>query len=177
MLSASTIVLSFGLLFANLAAATPTPRASCGPSFEGGGVSIVAGSVEWSVSSAVAGTALDHTPKNDAAEWHVQQTGTTPPTYLVKDINNNELVVGIGADGLLTLEQIDATKPTQMWAISCDSCSSGASSAPGGKYASGCKIISASTGACAEVQHAGAHISTNQCAPVVAQNWDFGTAP
>ncbi|KAK7052156.1 hypothetical protein R3P38DRAFT_2858876 [Favolaschia claudopus] len=173
MLSASTILLSFGLLVA----ATPAPRASCSPNLEGAGVSIIAGSVEWSVSSPVAGTLLGHNAESKAtAEWHVQQTGTTPATYFVKDINNNQLVVGIGADGLLTLEDIDSSKSTQMWAISCDSCSSGASSGPGDEYASGCKIISASTGSCAEVQHAGAHISTSRCAAAVAQSWDLWTA-
>ncbi|KAK7050515.1 hypothetical protein R3P38DRAFT_2865590, partial [Favolaschia claudopus] len=174
MLSASTILLSFGLLVA----ATPAPRASCSPNLEGAGVSIIAGSVEWSVSSPVAGTLLGHNAESKAtAEWHVQQTGTTPATYFVKDINNNQLVVGIGADGVLALEQIDSSKSTQTWAISCDSCSSGASSIPqGGEFATGCKIISTSSGLCAEVQHAGAHISQSQCAAAVAQSWDFWTA-
>ncbi|KAJ6551235.1 hypothetical protein B0H19DRAFT_164888 [Mycena capillaripes] len=167
-----------------LVSATPAPRqtAQCNPNFEGAGVSIIAGDVEWGVSPPVAGTVLNRIlggfPPNATAEWHVQQTGAFPPTYIVKEINHNELVVdAIGPNRLLTLEAINSTKATQIWQISCDTCTSGASSTPGGgKFASNCKIISAPSGLCVEVQHAGVNIDTNECAPVVAQKWDFWTA-
>ncbi|KAF7369288.1 hypothetical protein MVEN_00256600 [Mycena venus] len=166
----------------SLVSATPAPRqtAQCNPNFEGAGVSIIAGGVEWGVSPVVAGTVLNRNlgsfPLNATAEWHVQQTGAFLPTYIVKEINHNELVVDIGANGLLTLEQIDGSKATQIFQIFCDSCSSGASSTPGGgKFASGCKIVSAAGGSCVRVEHAGVNIGTGECEPVVAQRWDFWT--
>ncbi|KAK7052158.1 hypothetical protein R3P38DRAFT_2858888 [Favolaschia claudopus] len=180
MLPTSLVLLSVGLL-STFVTATPAPRASCNPNFEGAGVSIIDNSVEWGVSPPVAGTVLSHIlggfPPNATAEWHVQQTGAFPTTYIVKEINHNDLVVGIGADGLLVLEEIDSSKPTQIWQISCDSCSSGASSTPrGGEFASGCKIVSDANGSCVEVQHGGSHVTTAQCNPIVAQSWEFWTA-
>ncbi|KAK7023125.1 hypothetical protein R3P38DRAFT_3396696 [Favolaschia claudopus] len=147
------------------------------PNFQGAGVSIIAGSVEWGVSAPVAGTVLDRTAKsNTTAEWHVEQIGEAPSTYLVSAIDNNDLAVGVGANGVLTLEQKDSNKPaTQMWTIMCDSCSSGASTGVQDS-ASGCKIMASSSGLCAAVEHAGTHLATTECAPVVAQTWDFWTA-
>ncbi|KAJ7791704.1 hypothetical protein B0H14DRAFT_3890483 [Mycena olivaceomarginata] len=182
MISAAVLTACIAAM-SGIVSATPAPRQStlCNPNFEGAGVSIIDGGIEWGVSPAVAGTALDRTlggfPPNATAEWHVQQTGTFPPTYIVKEINHNDLVVDIATNGLLTLEKIDSTKLTQTWQISCNSCSSGASStAGGGEFASGCKIISASSGLCAEVQHAGVNIHVTECNPVIAQTWDFWTA-
>ncbi|KAJ7088687.1 hypothetical protein C8R44DRAFT_991102 [Mycena epipterygia] len=168
-----------------LAAATPVtqvPRqtALCNPNFEGAGVSIIDVGIEWDVSPAVSGTVLNRDlggfPLNATAEWHVEQTGAFPPTYIVKEINHNNLVVDIGADGLLTLEEIDPTKATQIWQISCTQCLSGASSTPGGgEFASGCTIASAPSGLCVRVEPAGVNIGTGECTPVTSQRWDFWT--
>ncbi|KAJ7800748.1 hypothetical protein B0H14DRAFT_3784822 [Mycena olivaceomarginata] len=183
MISAAAVVTTCIAAMSGIVSATPAPRQSalCNPNFEGAGVSIIDVGVEWGVSPVVAGTLLDRTlggfPLNTTAEWHVQQTGTFPPTYIVKEINHNDLVVDIAANGLLTLEKIDPTKPTQTWQISCNSCSSGASSTPGGgEFANGCKIVSAPSDLCVRVEHAGVRIGTAECDPVIAQNWDFWTA-
>jgi hypothetical protein len=69
--------------------AKPTARQStCSPNFEGAGVSIITGGVEWTVSPVVAGTLLKKTgtllPPNSTANWHVEQTGSADPTYIVK---------------------------------------------------------------------------------------------
>ncbi|KAF8217510.1 hypothetical protein K438DRAFT_1746814 [Mycena galopus ATCC 62051] len=166
-----------------LVSSTPAPRQAtqCNPNFEGAGVSIIDNDIEWGVSPAVAGTVLNRDlggfPLNATAEWHVEQTGAYPPTYIVKLISNNELVVGIGVNQVLTLQEIDSSIPPQIWEIYCNSCSSGASSTPGGgEFASGCKIISAASGLCAGAEPAGVTIGTFDCAPVVSQNWDFWTA-
>ncbi|KAJ7238084.1 hypothetical protein B0H12DRAFT_1138011 [Mycena haematopus] len=182
MLSVAAALTTF-LVMSGLVSATPAPRQAspCNPNFEGAGVSIIDNGVEWGVYPAVAGTLLDRDlgtfPLNATAEWHVQQTGAYPPTYIVNDINNNELVVDIDASGLLILQEIDSSIPTQIWQISCNSCSSGASSTPGGgEFASGCKIISAASGLCVRVEPAGVNIGMGECESVVAQNWDFWTA-
>ncbi|KAJ7705601.1 hypothetical protein B0H17DRAFT_1038394 [Mycena rosella] len=159
-----------------LASATPLARAPCSPNFEGAGVSIIDNDVEWGVSPAVAGTVLNRDlggfPPNQTAEWHVEQTGAYPPTYIVKEINHNNLVVDIGADGLLTLEEIDSSKQTQIWEIHCDQCP-GASST---EFASACTIISAANGWCAQVEPAGVTLGTAPCAITSYQRWDFWTA-
>ncbi|KAJ6482473.1 hypothetical protein C8R45DRAFT_1149812 [Mycena sanguinolenta] len=182
MLSVAAVLTTF-LAVSGLVSATPSPRQTvpCNPNFEGAGVSIIDNGVEWGIPADVAGTVLERNlgtfPLNATAEWHVEQTGAYPPTYIVKDIHNNELVVDIGTGGLLTLEEINSSVPTQIWKISCNTCKSGASSTPGGgEFASGCKIISAATGLCVRVEPAGVNIGTGECESVVAQNWDFWTA-
>ncbi|KAJ7088707.1 hypothetical protein C8R44DRAFT_892762 [Mycena epipterygia] len=111
---ATSIAAISGLVSATPLDQLPRQTARCNPNFEGAGVSIIAGGVEWGVSPVVAGTVLNRDlgtfPLNATAEWHVQQTGAFPTTYIVKEINHNDLVVDIGTDGLLTLEEIDSTK-------------------------------------------------------------------
>ncbi|KAJ6551232.1 hypothetical protein B0H19DRAFT_1156977 [Mycena capillaripes] len=160
--------------------ATPIGRATCSPNFEGAGVSIVAGDTEWGVSPIVAGTPLKNDvgtfPPNATAQWHVEQTGSANPTYIVKAISNNGLVVDV-ANGLLTLEDIDSTKQTRIWEIDCKQCSSGASSTPGGgKFAAGCAIKSVPSGLCVTLEMGSEFIGLTDCNPVVAQSFDFWTA-
>ncbi|KAJ7097664.1 hypothetical protein C8R44DRAFT_748374 [Mycena epipterygia] len=154
--------------------------ATCSPNFEGAGVSIIAGGTEWGVSPVVAGTPLKKDlgtfPLNATAEWHVEQTGSANPTYIVKAISNNELVVDV-VNGELTLEQIDSTKQTQIWEIQCAQCFSGASSTPGGgEFAIDCAIKSVPSGLCAQDEMGSEFIDLGECADVVAQRWDFWTA-
>ncbi|KAJ7088706.1 hypothetical protein C8R44DRAFT_751808 [Mycena epipterygia] len=187
MISSAFLAASIAAI-AGLASATPfsqLPRqtARCNPNLEGAGVSIIDhdGNVEWGISPVVAGTLLRRDLGGDSpnatAEWHVEQTGAFPPTYIVKAISNNELVVDVDTDGLLALEEIDSTKPTQIWDISCVQCLSGASSTPGGGiFASDCSIVSAPSGLCVRLGPAGVNIGTGECAPVAAQRWDFWTA-
>ncbi|KAJ7444584.1 hypothetical protein B0H11DRAFT_2249861 [Mycena galericulata] len=184
MLASTSIFTACMVALFGVVAATPGPgprQTLCNPDFEGAGVSIIDDDVEWGVSPAVAGTVLNRDlgtfPLNATAEWHVEQTGAYPPTYIVKEINHNDLVVDIGDEGLLTLEEIDSTKATQIWQIQCAQCLPGASSTPGGgKFASDCAIISAPSGLCVQVEPAGVTIGTAPCEPVVSQKWDFWTA-
>ncbi|KAJ6615833.1 hypothetical protein B0H10DRAFT_2220009 [Mycena sp. CBHHK59/15] len=85
------------------------------------------------VSPGAAGTQLQtHLgtyPLNATANWHVEQTGSYPPTYIVKEINHNDLAVDV-VDGRLTLEAIYYTRQTPTWEINCKQCSSGAASTP-----------------------------------------------
>jgi hypothetical protein len=75
---------------AGLVGATPAPRQTtqCHPNFESTAVSVIDGDAEWGVSPVAAGTRLVYSlgqfPLNGTAEWHVQQTGDFPPTYIVK---------------------------------------------------------------------------------------------
>ncbi|KAF7369218.1 hypothetical protein MVEN_00249400 [Mycena venus] len=160
---------------------TPLARqATCSPNFEGAGVSIVTGDVEWTVSPVVAGTPLKKDgapfPPNSTANWHVEQTGSANPTYIVKAISNNELVVDV-VDSELTLEQIDSSKQTQIWEIQCNQCLSGASSTPGGgEFASGCSIKSVPSGLCATLEMGSEFLGLTDCNPVVAQTFNFWTA-
>ncbi|KAJ7267283.1 hypothetical protein C8J57DRAFT_363043 [Mycena rebaudengoi] len=175
-------------VLAVLGSAYATPLSSrqsvpCNPNFEGAGVSIISpGGVEWAASPVVAGTALTRSaggfPANATANWHVQQTGSANPTYIVKEINHNDLVVDV-VDGHLTLEElpVGGAKPTQIWEISCNQCFSGASSTPGGgEFGVGCTIKSAPSGLCVELEHASDFIRIAECNPVVAQVFDFWTA-
>jgi hypothetical protein len=74
----------------------------CNPNFEGAGVSIIDGGVEWGVSPAVAGTVLNRIlggfPLNATAEWHVEQTGAYPPTYIVKYAHSFFFLAATGID-------------------------------------------------------------------------------
>jgi hypothetical protein len=72
--------------------ATPVARyATCNPNFEGAPVSIIAVDTEWDVSPVFAGTGLKSDlgtrPLNGTAEWHVEQTGSANPTYIVKYVD------------------------------------------------------------------------------------------
>ncbi|KAJ7888447.1 hypothetical protein B0H13DRAFT_889028 [Mycena leptocephala] len=173
------------ILGAVTVSATPVTRQAptCSPNFEGAAVSIIANQVEWDVSPVVAGTPLkkDVTgtfPLNATAEWHVEQTGSAnPTTYIVKALTPaNNLVVDL-ANGILTLEDIDAKKQTQIWEIECKQCLSGASSTPGGgKFASGCAIKSAPSSLCVTAEMGSEYFGLTDCSPVVAQTFDFWTA-
>ena len=83
-----------GLASATPLANTARQTVTCNPNFEGAGVSIIAGDVEWGVSPVVAGTALSHDlggfPPNATAEWHVQQTGAFPTTYIIKYVSKKK---------------------------------------------------------------------------------------
>ncbi|KAJ7182788.1 hypothetical protein C8R43DRAFT_1229065 [Mycena crocata] len=162
--------------------ATPltTRQSTCSPNFEGAGVSIIAGDTEWGVSPIVAGTPLKRDlgkfPLNATAEWHVQQTGSANPTYIIKEINHNELVVDV-VNGVLTLQDIDSTKQTQLWEINCKECFPGASSTPsGGEFAIGCAIKSVPSGLCARLEMGAEGIDTGECSGVVAETFGFWTA-
>ncbi|KAF7369206.1 hypothetical protein MVEN_00248200 [Mycena venus] len=181
MFSSASLLTACILAISGLVSAAPPLPVQCNPNFEGAGVSIIDTGIEWGVSPAVAGTLLDRTlggfPLNATAEWHVEQTGAFPPTYYVKEINHNNLVVDISADGLLVLEELNPTKETQIWSIFCNQCSPGASSTPGGgEFASSCQIVSASNGFCARVEPAGVNLGTGECENGILQSFDFWTA-
>ncbi|KAJ7921721.1 hypothetical protein B0H13DRAFT_2655932 [Mycena leptocephala] len=155
--------------------ATPVARdATCNPNFEGAPVSIIAVDTEWGVSPVLAGTGLKSDlgtrPLNGTAEWHVEQTGSANPTYIVKAITGgNNLVVDV--------EEIDSTKLTQIWEIECDQCLPGAWSSPsGGKFAAGCAIKSVPSGLCVQLEHASEFIGVGECnIGELAQRFDFWT--
>ncbi|KAJ7474924.1 hypothetical protein FB451DRAFT_1366939 [Mycena latifolia] len=155
-------------------------QSTCSPNFEGAGVSIVAGDTEWGVSSLVPGTQLKkelykYRP-NTTADWHVQQTGESPPRYTVREINHNELGVGI-ASSLLAMVKTNPSDASQLWEITCAHCLPGASSSPhGGMFAAGCSIKSVPNNLCAEVERDGDAFFLEECNPVVAQTYDFWTA-
>ncbi|KAF7324627.1 hypothetical protein MKEN_00504200 [Mycena kentingensis (nom. inval.)] len=132
----SAVIIALASVITN-AHASPAARqtATCNPNFEGAGVSIIAGGTEWGVSPVAAGTELERNlespPLNATAEWHVEQMGSAVPSYIIKAISNNGLVVDGETNGLF-LQQIDASKPTQIWDIDCKKCVQGAASAPQG---------------------------------------------
>ncbi|KAJ7212706.1 hypothetical protein GGX14DRAFT_621135 [Mycena pura] len=172
-----TIACIFGVV-----SGTPSARqASCRPNFEGTGVTIVTGAVEGAVSRVVAGRPLkiDGAPflLNSTANWQVDQTTSTKPTYILKQIGNDKLVVDV-VDGELTLAQTDSSKQAQIWEIECKQCLEGASSIPGGgKFASlGCSIKSAATGLCATLDTASGVLGLADCSPAGAQTFYFWSA-
>ncbi|KAJ6577679.1 hypothetical protein B0H19DRAFT_1252999 [Mycena capillaripes] len=173
---------SFTILFAlGVVSATPfeSRQSTCSPNFEGAGVSIIAGGVEWAAPSFVAGTALQKDgpyPPNSTANWHVQQTGEYPPTYTVRAIDHNNLGVGT-PNGELTLVNANPSDASQLWAITCAHCLPGASSSPhGGMFAAGCSIKSVNSTLCVEAEHGGDGFFLTGCNTVVAQTYDFWTA-
>ncbi|KAJ7489182.1 hypothetical protein FB451DRAFT_1553060 [Mycena latifolia] len=179
LLTACTVAIS------GLVSASPVARqAQCNPNFEGAGVSIVIGQSNIKAAPPVAGTLLavagGDGPVNQTAEWHVEQTGAFPPTYIIKEISHNDLVVDINPDGLLILEEINSSKPTQIWEIACNQCLPGASSTPGGgDFASGCYIISPQSGSCVHLEPAGAvevNFGVGECGNSGYQHFDFWTA-
>ncbi|KAF8201301.1 hypothetical protein K438DRAFT_1758575 [Mycena galopus ATCC 62051] len=113
MLSVTSVLIACVVSVFALVSATPAARQStCNPNFEGAGVSIIDNDIEWGASPAVAGTVLNRDlgtfPLNATAEWLVEQTGASPPTYIVKLIANTNLAVdSIGDFELLTLEEAD----------------------------------------------------------------------
>ncbi|KAJ6587459.1 hypothetical protein DFH09DRAFT_1307688 [Mycena vulgaris] len=156
-------------------------QSTCSPNLEGAGVSIVAGDVEWGVSALNPGTYLKKTlykyRPNTTADWHVQQTGSSPATYFIREINHDDLAVSIDAAEGLRLEKADPANAYQLWTITCSHCLPGAASYPnGGKFAAGCSIKSVPTGRCAEVEHGGDEFKLAGCNPVIGQTYDLWTA-
>lgn len=90
---------SISLLFAclvalyGLASATPLnsrQSATCKPNFEGAGVSVITGDVEWGVVTAAVGQPILHSgfggdsPPNATANWYVPPSGSASATYVFK---------------------------------------------------------------------------------------------
>ncbi|KAJ7489170.1 hypothetical protein FB451DRAFT_1522580 [Mycena latifolia] len=180
MFSSTSLLATCMVAMSGLVVATPAPRqVQCNPNFEGAGVSIVDVNIDWQATPPVAGTLLTLSgdgPVNRTAEWHVEQTGATPTTYIIKEISHNNLVVDISADGLLTLEEIDSSKPTQIWEIICGQCLPGASSTPGGgEFANACRIVSPPSGACVQLEP-GVNLGIDECKGTAIQRFAFWTA-
>ncbi|KAJ7865537.1 hypothetical protein B0H13DRAFT_1898467 [Mycena leptocephala] len=155
--------------------ATPLARqATCSPNFEGAPVSIMSGAREWGVWPVLAGTLLE---SDIGTAWHVEQTGSANPTFIIKAITgDNSLVVDV-VNGLLTLEEIDSRKQTQNWEIECNQCNPGASSSPsGGEFAVGCAIKSIPSGLCVQLEHTTDIIGLGQCSGAPSETFDFWTA-
>ncbi|KAJ7678000.1 hypothetical protein DFH06DRAFT_1422411 [Mycena polygramma] len=165
--------------------ATPLARQStCSPDFEGAGVSIISGDDEWGYTSVAAGTDLVYNAENDplnaTAEWIVEKTGGN---YIFRAIKDTGLVVGLsGGDaednGGLALLNVDSTDSTQIWDIECTQCTPGASSAPGGRFASGCAIKSVPKDLCASRMEGSEGFGITYCNPGThfAPLWEFWTA-
>ncbi|KAJ7097678.1 hypothetical protein C8R44DRAFT_889205 [Mycena epipterygia] len=131
-------------------------------------MSIISNGTELGPSPVVAGTPL----KSDLlAQWHVEQTGSANPTYIIKSIINEILVVDL-FDGVLTL--ILRSSLTQLWEIECAQYLSGASATPSrGKFTVDGLIKSVPSGFCAQdkIDFLG-EITLRDCADV-EQKWYF----
>ncbi|KAF8180030.1 hypothetical protein K438DRAFT_1976992 [Mycena galopus ATCC 62051] len=161
---------------------------TCAPDIGGLGVSIIAGSKEWGVSSAVSGTALrsdlGKLPLDNTAEWRVKQLGSAqgpnPPTYIFEEIGHTNLVVNAlsvagGGMPVLTLSPFDTSSETQIWEVECHECESNKVLIEGGgMMGKGCTIKVVGSGLCAQIESGTtASIGVASCSKAVAQTFDF----
>ncbi|KAF8655493.1 hypothetical protein AX16_003023, partial [Volvariella volvacea WC 439] len=112
-----TLSLAASLFCATSTLATPIaePRNShsstmCHPNFEGVGVSVTNSADEWGTSPA----SVPHAPIINYshrgwmlahADFRFEQDGQDPSRYIIKDVDNNELVASVRDNKLLLLNQ------------------------------------------------------------------------
>ncbi|KIK58223.1 hypothetical protein GYMLUDRAFT_246259 [Collybiopsis luxurians FD-317 M1] len=110
--------------------ATPVARGTCAPNAQGSGVSIESvqySGLEWGdhnttptngdviVSSSFRGLA--------APDFHVQQSGQVPTSYIIRDVNNNNLAVTTEGSQLhFTPTSNSGNQANQLFDIACQSC-------------------------------------------------------
>ncbi|KAK7049971.1 hypothetical protein VNI00_005402 [Paramarasmius palmivorus] len=76
--------------------ATPlTSRSPCNPNFEGAGI------VFHSVNGAINANGV---PSSTSPAWHIQQNGQPSPSYIFKNINNNNQALTLESDGFIRLD-------------------------------------------------------------------------
>ncbi|KAI3614324.1 hypothetical protein WG66_000098 [Moniliophthora roreri] len=122
---------------------------TCHPNFEGAGIAIIG------ANGPVTGNGVVGSYKPD---WHIQQNGQPHPSYIFKDINNNNIALTLD-NGVLLLETASNSggDPRQLFDINCGTCIPGASTIGAGKtVAHTCKISPhGSADLCAEVTYSG----------------------
>ncbi|KAJ7594038.1 hypothetical protein C8J56DRAFT_925846 [Mycena floridula] len=151
----STFFFSALVAFFGVASASPlNGRAQCFPSFEGAALSVTNGQVEWGFKSPpLAGSFVFTSPAppdaTNVGEFHVQQDGQAVPGYVFRYLgNNNQLAAATSAPSfVLSLQTVSnsGTDPSQLFGISCNSCSTGIASKHGVKVATGCTITTHAT--------------------------------
>uniref|UniRef100_A0A0W0GDG6 Uncharacterized protein n=1 Tax=Moniliophthora roreri TaxID=221103 RepID=A0A0W0GDG6_MONRR len=92
---------------------------TCHPNFEGAGIAIIG------ANGPVTGNGVVGSYKPD---WHIQQNGQPHPSYIFKDINNNNIALTLD-NGVLLLETASNSggDPRQLFDINCGTCIPGAS--------------------------------------------------
>ncbi|KAF8885183.1 hypothetical protein BD779DRAFT_1534525 [Infundibulicybe gibba] len=109
------------------------------------------------------------------ADFRFEQVGSPSASYIIKEIDNNELVVGL-SNQFLKLAAISAADLTQQWNVVCDTCETGISQKKG-LVATGCNITSITNNLCVQIGvEARDAMFLAGCDNSDSQNFDFWTA-
>ncbi|KAF5387508.1 hypothetical protein D9757_006535 [Collybiopsis confluens] len=130
MVSLFTTVFAALALAGSSVSATPLARDTCAPNAQGSGVSIVSaqfGSLEWGDHNATpaVGDVLGFSSARGlaATDFHVQQSGQFPASFIIKDVDNNSLAVTAqGSHLAFTTASDSGDQVDQIFDISCQSC-------------------------------------------------------
>ncbi|THV05679.1 hypothetical protein K435DRAFT_960949 [Dendrothele bispora CBS 962.96] len=152
---------ALALLAATAVSGTPLEArqaTTCHPNAQGAGVSIVNTgnpSLEWGVASANVNARVISSSFRGLAQpdWHVQQNGQSDPSYVIRDVNNNNLAVTFVNAGDIELQTASnsGNAGTQLWDITCGTCSPNALTGPGVAVGDACTIQLQGTNLCAEI--------------------------
>ncbi|KAJ7769695.1 hypothetical protein DFH07DRAFT_282316 [Mycena maculata] len=153
----SVVFIVASLALARAAVANPVARAACNPTLAGNGISIGSGTLEVGYSNSVAGApiisrALTTTA---AAEYIAETTTIFNGGFLLEDANQPGSAAGLfptNVDGVLSLETLVTPEDgTQGWGFVCSACNDPTTVGAGGVLASGCNVVSGTTGQCLQI--------------------------
>lgn len=175
--------------FFSAAFASPLFRrqsAACSPNFEGVSVSVTNSAREWQPAKPVVSGAdvlspiigSDGRPGLVTTDFRFEQIGQPdqPPLYIIKPVEDNNLVVNFDADGTLSLKPFSQTDSNQNWNVVCDFCGTDASNFSG-QFSFGCNITSAVTGQCVQIDEDKTKpMFLAGCNGEDSQNFDFWTS-
>ncbi|KAE9387068.1 hypothetical protein BT96DRAFT_1081507 [Gymnopus androsaceus JB14] len=164
--------------------ATPLTRLTCTPNAQGYSVSIVSvvnSVLEWGVESTPANSEVligESFRGLAAPDFHVQQSGQDPDSFVIKDIDNSNLAVtalftpsGFLGDLVFSAASESGNQTSQLFDIACQNCGS----YPGYAAGTACTIIlQADNNFCAQPgTTASASLITTICNGSTEQLWNL----
>jgi len=168
MLSLSTIVSAAVALTSVGVYANPVARSTCSPNAQGAGVSIVSvanAGLEWGDANTtpVDGDVLTAISSGGLPNFHVSQSGQFPTSYIIKDVNNNELAVtSSGNELVFNPASNTGTQENQLFDIVCQTC--GLNTTPGEAAGSFCTVSPQGyTNACIQIGDATSPLDIVTC--------------
>ncbi|KAF5387541.1 hypothetical protein D9757_006540 [Collybiopsis confluens] len=158
MVSLFTAVFAALALVGSSGSATPLARDTCAPNAQGAGVSIVSvqnSKREWGDHNAPPfyGDVLVSSSSRGLTvpDFHVQQSGQFPTSYVIKDVNNNFLAVtSQGSQLIFDAASNSGNQANQLFDINCQSCAW--DTTPGKAAGSSCTVSPhGATGQCVAI--------------------------
>ncbi|KAK7461066.1 hypothetical protein VKT23_008995 [Stygiomarasmius scandens] len=154
-------VSALALLVATAVSGTPLESrqaTTCHPNAMGAGVSIINTgnpNLEWGVASATVNARLVSSSFRGlaAADWHIQQNGQSTPAYVIRDVSNDNVAVTFLHPDDIELQTASnsGNAATQLWDITCGTCSANALAGPGTVVGDACTIKLQGTNQCVQI--------------------------